>query len=80
MSEKDKKRRLPYDDLSNTLPVEMAPSMRVSHFKDLFGDKEFEFIDTPQDRSQYAKILDGELDDSRSEEGRGWLTKKKILT
>ena len=80
MSEKDKKRSLSYDDLSNALPAEMAPSMSMSHFKDLFGDKEFEFIDTPQDRSQYAKILDGgELDDSRSEGGRGLADEEKDI-
>ena len=58
---KKKKRGLTYDDLSNTLPADMVLSTHVSHFKELFGEKEIELIDTPQEQNQYAKILDGEL-------------------
>ena len=62
----DKKRGLTYDDLSNTLPADMLPSAQISHFKELFGDKEIKVVDISQEQNQYTKILNGEIGSSGS--------------
>ena len=65
-SGKGRKRGLTYDELSNTLPADMVSSAHMSHFKELFSEKEIEIVDTPQEQNQYTKMLDGDLGGSGS--------------
>ena len=63
---KAKKRTLSFDDLNNTLPIDMVPHTPVENFDSIFTEKETDFDNSPQRQNQYVKILDGELDSSNN--------------